>query len=217
MKKFFRSVININDKELNWFNCNFCYITTILMICIMLICHFALSKQIDSIVQKNNIWDWNIIFQSFRYDGDFHLLGNIMGLLTISIFLERHFGSLKYILLLFISIPISNLFCFAFFNNWNGEGFSCVEYFWYANIVWLLVINYKTYFVGKFRWIFPILLVAIIIIMMSWAWSGDGMNGVGLKLFNGFNNNGHAGPFLGGALVGLLIHAWCFLPIKNAK
>ncbi len=216
MKKFFRSVINLKDKELNWFNCNFCYAATILMICIMLICNFLLATPIQNLINQDI--RWNMIFCSFWYNGgNFHLLGNIMGLITLSVFVERHFGSLKYALLLFPCIPIANLACFAMLNYWGVGGFSCVEYFWYANIIWLLIFNFKTYFMGKFRWIFPVVLIGVILIMMSWAWSGDGMNGVGLDFCNCLLEPQHYGPFIIGICTGLFANLYNFVIHKKAK
>ncbi len=216
MKKFFRSVINIKDKELNWFNCNFCYITTILMICIMLMCNFLFAKSIHNLLDQD--MRWNMILCSFWYNGgNYHLLGNIMGLITFGVFTERHFGSIKFAILLFACIPIANLACFALCNSWDLGGFSCVEYFWYANIFWLLVFNFKRYFVGKFRWIFPLVVIAIILIMMSWTWSGVGMNGVGLDFCNSILGPQHYGPFIVGLFTGLFANIFNCVVRKKKK
>lgn len=133
-----------------------------------------------------------------------------MGFLVVLIFLERHFDSLKYLGIVFLTIPLANITCFAFVLSWVIGGFSCVKYFLYANLLLILIFNYKDYFIGKFKWIFPLIILLLVVITMSWIWSGKGMDDVGMVLFNGFKSLGHSGLFITRIIVGIFSRIFAF-------
>lgn len=210
--KFFTAVINDKDKKLNWLNCNFFYAGILFMICLFVICYF-LKGPIEQLRKTNELW--TIIIQSFTWGGGWpHMIGNIMGLITFGVFLERHFGTFKFLGLIFLAIPISNITCAAFELSWTAAGFSSVEYFMYANMLLIMIFNFKHYFVGKWRWVFPVAMIGIMVMMMSWTWGGSGLNGVGMELFCCWKTVGHAGPFVSGLCVGLFANLYNFT-IKN--
>ncbi len=167
----------------------------------MLASNLFLNNIFNNLVEQS--YYWNIVLCSFRYVGNWQLLSNIMGFVVVSIFLERHCGSLKYLFLLLLIIPLANLTTFAFVSSWDWGGFSGVVYFLYASVLLNLIFNFKSYFVGKIKWLFPIIIIAGIVIMMSLDWGGNGISDVKIVLFKRFTNIGLMGPFITGIVVGL--------------
>ena len=133
MEKFFKNFINDKRKTLSWKNANFFYISTFLFALTLIITFLCCRPAINSVLDQNMYW--NILLLPFRHLDWIHLIGNLLCFLTVSLYLERRYGSLKYILIILISIILSPLANFALLGL-NGQGESLVNFFLFG-IFWI--------------------------------------------------------------------------------
>lgn len=165
-QKFDRTVLNPKHKALSFFNRNFFFLTTMLVVGLLCLCFFMFNQNIANLLQKNSLW--NILLLPLQNDSVANLIANILAFVVVSLLLERHFGTLKYFVLIVLSIPLSSVAVFAFSQSWIGAGFSSVNYFLYALMLWALIFNFKGYFCGKARWIFPVLILSVVCLFACW-------------------------------------------------
>lgn len=170
MKKVDTNFFNPKQKEINWFNRNFYYLTTFLFIGLMCLGYFVLKDTLAQLVAKNQYW--NFILVVFRHSSVGHLVGNIISFFIISLFLERHFGSIKYFCLIIFAIPLSYVLTFLITHyNWVGE--SGLNYFLYAIFVTVIIFNFKDYVLSKWQNIFTFFIIALVCVLMCF--EGDVM------------------------------------------
>ena len=194
MKKFYTNIINDKRKKLTWRNSNFSYITTIVFMLIMIATFLWCRPSIDAILE-NNI-SWNIILLPFRHIDWLHLFGNLECFLCVSLFLERRYGSLKYLLILLITILISPFACFALLGlNWQGE--SLVNFFLFGIFFVEILFNFKECFLTKYQNIFTIITVLLIFVLMSFTVN------IQFSPFTTLLTVNHGSAFIEGLLVGI--------------
>ncbi|MGN1201174.1 MAG: rhomboid family intramembrane serine protease [Candidatus Caccovivens sp.] len=198
MGKFYKNIINEKRKTLTWKNTNFCYVTTIVFMLVLVATFLWCRPAIDEIL-KTNI-KWNIILRPFRHVGGWvHLIGNLASFLVVSLFLERRYGSIKYALIILITIPLSPLADFAImgFNFYNG-GESLVNFFLFGLFFIEILFNFKECFLTKYQNIFTIITIFLIFLLMSFTIKLEFSPFVTLFTVN------HGSAFIEGLLVGIL-------------
>ena len=198
--KFDGNVLNPPHKKLRWFNRNLYYISTIAIVALLCVCHFLFKSQLEAIVESN--LQWNVLLMPLIHKNIGNLIGNIIFFVIISIFLERHFGSFKYIFLTAFSFPLSSIAIYAFNGSWTGTGFTGVDYFMLALLVIVILYNFKGYIWGKCRWIFPIIILALCCLCACWNGSANWPEvNIGFGFFSNLFKNWE--PCAMGGLVGL--------------
>ncbi len=216
MKYFLNNILNPKQKQRNWFNNNYFYATTLFMIGVLCLCFFVFESQIDAIVNENI--KLNLLLTWLRHSNIGHLIGNLISFVVVSVFLERHFGSIKYLGLILLGVIPSHLATFAFEEGWGGRGFSCINYYLYAIMFIVMIFNFKDYFIGKFRWIFPVIMIGLIILIMSWAGETQPFSEFFRFSFvkDFYINKGHWPSFIIGIIMGLFANLYHF-DIKKKK
>lgn len=213
-QKFEGNFLNPPHKKLNWFNRNYYFASTFIIIALLCVCFFLLKGQLDKIVASDI--HWNILLKPLRHAKVGDLVGNIIFFFIISIFLERHFGTMKYFFMVILSFIPSSLAVFAFAGSWAGTGFDGVVFFLLAILLLTLIFNAKGYFGGKCRWIFPIIVLALVAIMCCWDGKSQWPNiSVGLGVFTHFLRNWQACAF--GGVVGLFAYLFTFQVKKETR
>ena len=202
-KKFEQNVLNPKHKNLNWFNRNYFYVTTFLIVGLLCLSYFVFQNSLLYLVNEVHVY-YNVVFSALCHSSVAHLVGNIIGLVVISIFLERHFGSIKYLGLIILATPMAAIATFAFSGHWNWVGFSGVNFFLYAIFYLTLLVRFKEYFLGKVRWIFPVVILGLNLLITCWngsvtSWTEFFVFGI----FSDFHNIAHWSSCAAGALVGV--------------
>lgn len=206
-KKFEGNIINPPHKKLNWLNRNFYYIATLAIIGVLCLCYFMFKTQLDNLVASNV--QWNLLLKPLRNANIGDLVGNIIFFFIISLFLERHFGTFKYFLIVAISFIPSSLATFAFTGSWAGVGFQGVAYFLAGILVITMLFNLKGYFFGRCRWVFSIIILVLTVLIMCWSGSSTWPKiSIGFGLFTNLLNNWHACAF--GGIMGLFAYLFAF-------
>lgn len=203
MKNFYTRVINQEDKKLNFFNQNFCYIATILIIVIVIVLNSALGTKLEEITMSNNFWNCFLVSLYPNY--------SMIMFAAVSLYLERKYGSVKYLALILVCIPISNVIAFAFSAlegdvvTWGGRGFSCVSFITTGIFLMDFLLSIKYHLKNKLSFIFPIVITIVCILFMCINLP-DGTSQYVHFDFPGrlLLNSGHYGPFACGVAMRLL-------------
>jgi len=215
--KFETVVLNSKNRRLNWFNRNYFYLTTILMVGLLCLCFFVLHDSLEKLVNQNVYW--NVVLMALRHRDVGHLVGNLIAFIVVSLFLERHYGSFKYFGLIVLAVPLSAVSTFAFSGSWTWAGFSGVNYFMFAVFCLCLILNFKTYFIGHVRWLFSLFVLALVLFVMCWNGNFSEWPNVYFS-FGCFTDLigiiSHWAPFACGTLVGLFTRLVTF-DIKPKK
>ena len=216
MKYFFNNILNPKQKQRNWFNNNYFYATTLFMIGVLCLCFFVFKSQIDAIVRENI--KLNVLFEWLGHADIGHILGNLISFVVVSVFLERHFGSIKYLGIILLGVIPTSLATFAISGGWRWIGYSGINYYLYAMMFIVMIFNFKDYFIGKFRWIFLVIMIGLIILIMSWAGKTQSFSEFFRFSFvkDFYTNIGHWSSFIIGIIMGLFANLYHF-DIKKKK
>lgn len=215
-KRFEENVLNPKHKKLTWYNRNYFYISTLLIIGLLCLSFFVLKDKIEWLVEQSIYW--NMFFRAFRHVNLNQLIGCIATFAVVSLFLERHFGSIKYFAFVMLSVIPSSLFTFAFSGCWNWMGFSGVNYFLYAIFLILITFDFKNYFIGKARWWFPLFILVVILFMICGHAELHDKAQLQFDWFKDFVENvGHWASFAAGGVVGLIASMFSIKKKRKAK
>ena len=218
MKKINTHFFNPKQKEINWFNRNYFYLATLLVIGAWCLIYFMFDDQLAGLVEKSKYF--NLFVMAFRHGDLGHLIGNAVSFFVVSLFLERHFGSFKYLLLTIIAIPLSSISVFLFSESWAWIGASGVNYFLYAIFVTVVIFNFKPYLAQKWQPIFTIIIIVLICVLMCWAGETSALtsNISEFLKFGRFtdliSNEAHWSSAIMGAAVGLFANIFA---VANSK
>lgn len=194
MKKFYTNIINDKNKELNWRNSNFCYVTTILFMFILIATFLWCESAITKILDQN--LHWNIFLLPFRHSDWLHLFGNLECFFFVSLFLERRYGSLKYLLIVLITIPLSPLVWFAV-TGCAGRGESLVNFFLFGIFFVEIFAHFHECFLTKYQNIFTIVTILLVLVLMSFT------KQIQFSLLTTLLTFNHGSAFIEGLLVGI--------------
>jgi len=209
MKKFYSSIINLKDKELNWKNQNYCYATTIFVVIMIFVLSNILSSKIYEILITNSFW--NCFLMSLYPNFSMIMFG------AVSLYLERKYGSLNYLLVVLMCLPIANIvnYSFEFLQGsnlgWAGSmGFSCMAFLMTGIFVIDFIFSFKHHLKDKLSLIFPIIIIIICIIFMCINLPNDITPNFHFDFFGRLVENcGHYGPFIFGVIMRLLAFLFC--------
>ncbi len=184
-KTFDQNVLNPKHKKLNWFNRNYFYATTALIVALLCLSYFLFQHILQHLVSNVSVY-YNVVFMALCHTSLQQLVFNIVSFGVISFFLERHFGSLKYLGIIVLAAPITALATFACSFSWDWMGFSGINYFLYTFFYITLILRFKEYFCGKARWIFPLAVLGINLLITCWV--GNTANPTEFLKFGVFSN-----------------------------
>jgi len=173
MGRFTNNVLNAKQKDLRGFNKNYFYLTTILFIGALFLCYYAFQDEIDNLVRESKYY--NLFFVAFRHFDLGHIVGNVISFFVVSLFLERHFGSFKYLFLIVLGIPLSSISVFLFSGSWAWGGASGLNYFLYAIFFTVVLFNFKNYVIDRWQNLFTFFTIGVICLLMCWAGSTEAL------------------------------------------
>ncbi len=138
------SILDTKTKQKHWFNRNYLYIGTILLIAINILLYKFCGNTWETFAGDVNIqWtdfaNFSNIFRSFldnySHSGWTHVIGNMICLAVVGIYLERKLGSVNFLLLVVAMSFISAMFVTGSDLNIDHHGFSGVNYCLYAYVL----------------------------------------------------------------------------------
>lgn len=197
--KNFSKIINRDKENLKWSNRNYFYIISLLVLIAWICCYFFYDKIFPWVCSITEVYNassgqfvynsWCIILQSFLAN-----LSIIM-LLPICFYFERKYGSIKLLILLILSIPLSNI-C-----SWGcAARLSALSFFITALFFVDFLFDVKYYKKHKIEIIFPIILICICILFMC-----IDINPFSIGLFPRLLYDVHLFPFIAGVCTGFII------------
>lgn len=218
MKTFYQNVINDKNKELKWYNSNFCYLTTIIFVGVLMLCFYMFNDKIGALATKNDIW--NMYLPTFYHSDIVHVSFNAIMFALLSILLERHFGSFTYLLMLVAIIPLSNMAHYAakgllsasHIALWTGCGESCVNCFLLGLYIVVAIAYFKQYILSfkAFLTFIPLALVLFFFSVDSSVISTpkEFFANPKIQFLHALTTNqtGHLAPLIVGVVVSILIY-----------
>lgn len=150
-------VLDDKDKKLKWWNRNWLFAATLIVIAVnLLIYFFADNWQYKAFHVRNyehleNHWNdvfyfvptARSFFNSFSHANVQHVCLNMLCFFVVGIYLERKYGSVSVLLTVIIAAYISSVAITANDLSVNWRGFSGVNYFLYAYVI----VDYIFYFI----------------------------------------------------------------------
>jgi len=138
------SFLDTKNKQKHWFNRNYFYVSTILLIAVNILLlavwgnnweEFAGDVHISwgDFANLSNIY--RSFLSNFSHSGWGHVIGNMICLAVIGIYLERKLGSVNFFLLVMADSFISAMFVTGNDLSISSHGFSGVNYCLYAYIL----------------------------------------------------------------------------------
>ncbi len=194
MKKFFKNIINDKRKNLNWKNINFCYVSTIVFILVLIATFLWCKSAILELSKGSKIWDTILI--PFVHVDWLHIFGNIECFLVVSLFLERRYGSIKYLFIILLSVLLSPLL-YVSITGYSGHGASLVNFFLFGIFFVEILFNFKECFLTKYQNIFTIITILLIFLLMSFT------DTIQFIPFTTLLTTSHGSAFIEGLLVGI--------------
>ena len=215
--------IDDSTKKLNWWNKNYFFAVTVLVIIVNVSLYGALGNRWEHF-KGNRYGDWtavlnfdNIIrnfLNCFSHENWQHTLLNMLCFFVYGIYLERKHGSLYFFLLLIAMVFLTSVTNTA--NNLSiyWHGFSGVNFGFYA----YFIVDYAFSFIERKRNLFNIISGAAVIalIYLAMCFCG-GTQTVSFKWYpyDLMHNNGHYTGFLAGLILALIIKLTRLIAVKE--
>ena len=184
MKKIDTNFFNPKQQKLNWFNRNFYYAATIVMIALMVLSYFFFQDSLVKICEKSvGLSFLSLIFDPLCHSNVGHLIANCLSFFVVSLFLERHFGSIKYLLIIIFASSIASITNDIEWLIEGGltleqnpgmgvpSGASLMNFFLYGIFFTVIIFDFKPYLAQKWQPIFTIIILFVILAMICW--NGD--------------------------------------------
>lgn len=168
MNKFISHWLNPKQKAVNRWNANYFYVTSIVFILVIILTHLFANVE-EFLTQQGNPTLLHMLLLSFYHNGGFiHIFGNIECFVIVSLFLERHYGSLRYLGVIIGAILLSPLLDFALTRYPAGYfGESLVNYFLFGLFFVVVIFNYRDYILRKWQNVFVAIITVCIILLSS--------------------------------------------------
>ncbi len=213
MKKFFNAVINDRAKERKWYNTNYFYATTLLFVAAWLVCYFVFKTQDMAYADENHLL--NILW--FIHESAPHVIFNCIMLFLSCIFLERHFGSFFFFVIIVFITPISYMIRIAYTNYsgapiiWHAAGGSLLTFMLMGIYFMVLMFHFKHYVLSKHAiWVFIPLVLNLLLTcfeVTTISSFSDIFKNLKFTLFWAFKTNmaGHTATCIGGLVIGTIL------------
>jgi len=200
-------------KNPTWYNRNYFYIGTILIIVTQILLFAFFGSSLASSTPAHVHWE-----DTFNFANLYILIGNCLGhsswmhvlmnmlCLTISgLYIERKTGSINFVLIIFVLIVFNSIGTTAINNSFAWIGFSGVNYSLHAFVIVDYLFSLRKKDRNKFDLIFGGIILLLSYCFMSGTSDDSGIKFVGYPVGLLFHN-GHADGFVIGIIITLLIH-----------
>jgi len=205
--------VDDKSKNLHWWNRNYLFLGTILIVAInILIFAFVNKNPWDIVGIKNNESYWSDIFyfkttfslflSSFFHSNWQHVLLNMLCFFVAGIYLERKQGTFGIILYVLFSAYISAIAIGANSLSIYSVGFSGVNYFIYAIIIIDFLFSFQKHRRNKANIILGSFVVALIYLAMCFN-GGTTEFSFSVLPYDLMHNMAHYTSFLAGIIIGL--------------
>ena len=201
------------NKNLKWYNRNYFYIGTIMIVLINVLLFVVLGNSWDSsIISVDNFGHWEdpfyfnstiaSFFNAFSHANLQHVLLNMLCFAVCGIYLERKTGTLGILGFVVFSAYISGIAvtCNDLSVAWHG--FSGVNFFLYAYIIFDFFFSFRKDKKNRTNIILGSIVLLFIYVAMCFS---EGVSGFGFKIYpyDLIYNMGHYSSFLMGCAVSL--------------
>ncbi len=169
-------VIDDKCKKVSWYNRNYFFAGTILVILINIILFWQLGNSWENNFEVSkggkiacDFANLLRLFMNALSHSDWeHVLFNMLGVLVCGLYLERKIGSINMFLLLFVLIPLANWTAGANRMTVNSHGFSCVLYALYAFVILDYVFSFQKHKRNVLSTVLGALVITYIVVSMFW-------------------------------------------------
>ena len=218
--------IDDKNKTVRWYNRNYFYAGTILLILVNVILFWQLGNGwCFKLYDANANWGdfrfinfLNIAFTSLSHSSWEHVLGNIINLLVVGLYLERKYGTFNFLFLNVLLIFTVGALASHVFGNVNHHGYSGVNWALYGIIITDYIFSFKK----ERRNLTNIILGAVVLVyiyLFSMCYGGNAFIDVTYYPANLIHNMGHWSALFWGLLFGLFyqLNITYFINAKKKK
>lgn len=216
-------ILNCKCKKLFWWNKNYFFLGTLAIILINLIIFFTGAKLPPR--ETNNNWQSVLNFKNLCYhfsSAFFHLnaqhcLLNSLCFLVVGCFVERKYGSISLLSLVFVFALFCE--CMVSANHYSGGGgigYSGVNFAFYAFIIVDFIFNFKLLKEDKLTLILSFIVILLIYVACCFC---GGTEEFTFKIYpyDLITNIGHYTSFLGGLIFTTFINLYKLKSFKELK
>ncbi len=206
--------IDDKSKNLHWWNRNYFFIATLIVITINLLIFKFANKWYFNIFTVDRLDHWSEVFyfsptlvsffNSFSHSNWQHVLLNMLCFLVAGIYIERKKGSFSTLLLVLFGAYISGIAITTNLLNVNYWGYSGVNYFLYSYIIIDYLFSFKKSERNKFNIILGAVVVALIYLASCFN-GGTSKFSFTWYPYDLMHNMAHYSSFVAGIVIGLLV------------
>lgn len=163
-------------KELKWYNKNYFFLGTILVVGLMFLMYYVIGDMIENLIETNRYFVY--LFAPISAQNIQGLVISAVCIFFASLFLEKYWGSIKYFVVLLISLPITSMMVNTIYGLYKldnpdyalvGLQLSYLAYTLFGFVIVAMIFNLKKYlFDGKhsvLNWILLVLIIAIMCVL----------------------------------------------------
>ena len=169
-------VIDDKSKKVTWYNRNYFYLGTIIVIVINILIFYFLGNDWESSFKVSSggdaAFDYDnlvrLFMNAFSHADWEHVLLNMLCFLICGIYIERKIGSINMLLLVLVLTPMANWTAGANRLSVNSHGFSCVLYALYAYLIIDFIFSFQKHRRNLTNTIIGIVALIYIYVSMSW-------------------------------------------------
>lgn len=186
-------------KELKWYNRNYFFLGTILTVGLMFLIYYVIGDMIENVIETNRYLAY--LFAPISAQNIQGLVISAVCILLASLFLEKYWGSIKYFVVVLISLPITSMMVNTIYGLYKldnpdyalvGLQLSYLAYTLFGFVIVAMIFNLKKYlFDGKhsvLNWILLVLIIAIMCVLFPAEYKNNilvYMKGVKFGVFSG--------------------------------
>ena len=145
---------------------NYYYLGTGLYLLVAALCFFVLKDNIDKIVAKDSMW--NTLVSPFRFETKDQLILCSIPFVVVSLFLEKNYGSINYLLLILLGIPIVSLVNLSVIQAGLYTGMNLLNYYLIGVFLVNILFNLKKYKNNAKEAVLPIIVLILLFVLCSW-------------------------------------------------
>lgn len=208
-------IIDDTNKKLYWFNRNYFFATTILVVIVNIMLHGLCGANWSTLVRTLRLGIFVKSFlNSFAHANWQHVLLNMLSFFIAGIYLERKKGTLPLLGLVFVMAVFTSQAVTAHSMSLYWHGYSGVNYGFYFYIIVDFIFMFLRKSHNKFDIISGIAILCLIYFAMCWC---GGTTRFAWKWYpyDLFYNSGHYSGAIIGALLGLTINVTKLLACKE--
>lgn len=163
-------------KELKWYNRNYFFLGTMLTVGLMFLIYYVIGDMIENVIETNRYLAY--LFAPISAQNIQGLVISAVFVFFTSLFLEKYWGSIKYFVVVLISLPITSMMVNTIYGLYKldnpdyaliGLQLSYLAYTLFGFVIVAMIFNLKKYlFDGKhsvLNWILLVLIIAIMCVL----------------------------------------------------